>query len=68
MSSMPDSFFKTLTAEEAKEYHTWAREHHTPEHVAKGGIYHPEVRAEWARMVAEPCDCLRLICADCHPE
>jgi len=42
--------FRTLDTEEAQEFRTWARENDTPEHRAKGDIYHPIVRDEWRRI------------------
>jgi hypothetical protein len=44
--------FKTLDSSEVGAYHTWAREHDTSEQRAKAAMYHPEVRAEWARIDA----------------
>jgi hypothetical protein len=44
--------FKTLDSSEVGSYHQWARENDTAKHRASAAIYHPEVRAEWARIDA----------------
>jgi hypothetical protein len=44
--------FRTLDPNEVKSFHLWARENDTPKHRASMNSYHPEVRAEWARIDA----------------
>jgi hypothetical protein len=41
--------FRTLGSSEVDTFHKWARDNDTPEHRSSANLYHPEVRAEWAR-------------------
>ncbi len=51
-NTAPAMAFRTLATDEVAKFQEWARENDTPEHRAKAGIYHPTVRAEWARIDA----------------
>lgn len=42
--------FRTLNPKEQEDFRNWARDHTSPEHLAKAEIYHPVVRSEWRRM------------------
>jgi hypothetical protein len=44
--------FRPLASAEVDTFHQWARDNDTPTHRAKAELYHPEVRAEWARIDA----------------
>lgn len=47
---LPDSFFVPVKPENEESFRRWAREHTRGSERIKGGLYHPLVRAEWARM------------------
>lgn len=47
-----DIAFRTLATAEVDTFQQWARDNDTPAHRAKAGLYHPMVRAEWARIDA----------------
>jgi hypothetical protein len=49
--AMSDGFFKTLTADEEKEYRTWACENHRPGGDVNG-CWHPIVRDECRKIDA----------------
>jgi hypothetical protein len=44
--------FRPLASAEVETFHQWARDNDTPTHRAQANLYHPEVRAEWARIDA----------------
>lgn len=44
--------FRELDETEAETFRQWARDNDTPEHRAKGAIYHPVVRDEWEKIDA----------------
>ncbi len=48
----PAIAFRPLASDEISTFQQWARDNDTPEHRAKAGLYHPTVRAEWARIDA----------------
>ena len=49
---MPDCLFRTLPEEEAESFRQWARDNFKPGTEASE-LWHPIVRAEWARLEAE---------------
>lgn len=45
--------FRKLEADEIPSFQKWARDNDTAGHRADAEIYHPVVRAEWARIDSE---------------
>ena len=54
LGSMPDSFFRILSAEEEEVFRQWVRDNWKPDYKPEGfPVMHPVVRDEWRKLDEE---------------